>query len=57
MLTSIEQLVATGEQSDIEGPRGLSATSNAYIKEFQTIGSLRDAYFKAHRLQPLSNTP
>ena len=57
MLTSIEQLVATGEQSDIDGPRGLSATSNAYIKEFQTIGSLRDAYFKAHRLQPLSNTP
>ncbi len=48
MLTSIEQFVATGEQSYIEGPRGLSATRNAYIKEIQTIGSLGDAYFKVH---------
>jgi len=56
-LTSIDQFVATGDEAHINGPRGLSATTAAYRKEFQTISSLRDAYFKTHGLQVIPKAP
>jgi rhomboid protease GluP len=51
MLTALDRIVATGDESQVTGPGGYIASTNAYEKEWQEIGSLRDAYFKAHGLQ------
>jgi rhomboid protease GluP len=58
MLTSLEQFLATGDEAaHIEGPRGFTASADAYLKEFQTIGSIRDAYFKAHTIERVKKAP
>jgi hypothetical protein len=57
MLTSIEQFLATQDEARINGPSGLSASAEAYGKEFQTVVRLRDAYFKAHGMQRVDEAP
>jgi rhomboid protease GluP len=56
-LDALGQFVASGNDAHIDGPRGYNASTAAYIKEFQTIGSLRDAYLNAHNLRLLPKAP
>jgi hypothetical protein len=56
-LGSIEQFLATADKAHIEGPGGLSASADAYLKEFQTIENLRDAYFQAHSMRRVDQAP
>jgi hypothetical protein len=56
ILTALREFSATGNPASIDGPRGFHASVDAYRKEFQTIGSLRDAYFKAHDLHVVPKT-
>jgi rhomboid protease GluP len=50
-LTSVERTIETGDEEHLEGPGGLSASNEAYIKEFEAVKTLREAYFRAHSLQ------
>jgi len=52
MLTSIEAFLATGDERHVNGPRGMSASADADVKELQPLEGLRDAYFKAHGMLP-----
>ena len=56
MLDSLAEFLATGDEAHIEGPQGFVTASNAYLEEFETMESLRVAYFKVHEMksQPAS---
>jgi rhomboid protease GluP len=51
VLEAIDRVVTGGGESQIEGPAGVKASAQAYIKECNDLGNLRDAYIKAHGLQ------
>jgi rhomboid protease GluP len=53
MLNLIEQFVATGDERRVEGPNGLVSSAEAFAKDIEQVGSLRDAYIKAHNLRIL----
>ena len=50
MLQAIDRFVTSGDEAQIQGPAGLNASADAYIKECKEIGTLRHAYIKAHGL-------
>jgi rhomboid protease GluP len=54
-LTAIDRFIATGDAKHIDGPGGLVASSEAFLKEIEQTTSLRDAYIKAHQLQVIPN--
>jgi rhomboid protease GluP len=57
MLDAIEQFLRTGDESHLKGPGGLSASGEAYGKEFEAMGNQREAYFRAHSMRPMDKKP
>jgi rhomboid protease GluP len=56
-LASIEKSLATGDNGHLNGPRGVSASTAALVKEIQALEELRDAYFKAHGMRRVEKAP
>jgi rhomboid protease GluP len=51
IITSLSRYIETGDQSHISGRDGFNESVKAYVDDFNTVSSLRDAYLKAHNLQ------
>ncbi len=57
LVTRIEEILASKDGARLVDPRELDRLSEAYVGEFQAIARLRDAYFKAHGMQPADQAP
>jgi rhomboid protease GluP len=51
-LNALRLLIVNGDENLIDGKEGFLPSMNAYKKDFEQFGTLRDAYFKAHNLTP-----
>ncbi len=57
LVTRIEEIVAAGGAAALADPRELDRLSEAYVGEFKAVARIRDAYFKAHGMQPAEKAP
>jgi rhomboid protease GluP len=57
LLTKIEEILACRVGARPADQRELDRLSKAYVREFEAVGRLRAAYFRAHDMQPVEQAP